>query len=1388
MFKISNSMTRIFLLGAIASLVACGGGGGTSKPPGSNASSAAPIASSQALSSSLPSVQSSSASSLSSAVPVESSLSSLHSSESSSRQSSRDQAPSSAPSSASSSEQVVIIPSSSSSSESPVSQSSASSDNNTESSLSSVLSSSVPSSSSVSSSVPSSVSSSLADVSSSSSGGISSSSLAEQSSSVSSVGQSSSSVEPSSSSEQGSSSTPALIGDPLSGQAYYKGTKPYNNGSYPLSCATCHGVDGSATQLTMGKRIDEIKDTYGEEKLSLSAYIAAKMPAANICTDSCAADVAAYIMNGFDAGLLVSSSSAPSSVASSSSVSSQSSSSSAPSINILFQESFEDVAINTQPAGWDNYISYNYNASNTTNGSNFALVDGSRSYSGSQSVLFRGDFAQIVRALPAGLDRVYLRAYVNLSQQMGGMTGDNHEHIMGIKKTPDDKSEIRVGQIKGTLGTNEYPSDNIAPQQAQWEKGKVLSPNTWYCIETSFVSHPVYDQLHMKVDGELVHSVTSVNDWQHSGSVGANWISDKLNYVMFGFQSYSGRRLDIWMDDIVVATEPVGCGDVSGGSSSQSSVVSSSSVPEVPSSSSSSVSSSVPSTTINLVAGKASFAGCAVCHGATGAGTGAGPKINPEKQVFTHSQLGGTETMESFIRKYMLATLQCTTTVDECVNNVSAYIRNGFSTEVRSSSSSVASSVGGNSSLSSSSASSISADGISYGPRSLRVLTRNEFANSVQDLTGVNIKAIDSSSFDTVPGDSLVGGFPNNTLTILSSSMMQSYSLVVGKVVDALAAQNFAGVVSCASMSVEECGAKLIAEFMPKVFRRPLTDDESRIYQTMFTPEYTGGDASEGIKLALKTMLTSPQFLYRDETGISAAEIANGASEPQYEAAGTAVEVFSTYPVKPSYHAGNNVPFSFTGTDLLDITAIGVKDGNGNWPTLNVTVGNKSFPILINANYAKQYKVLVSGVNGGQYMALVSSNGGCADCLILNSVKVSAAKKIEIFSPVVMDDDSFMLDQYQLASFLSFTYTGSTPDAALLSAAAEGKLQTGEQISTQVERLLATPKAKMHFGNFAAQWLRTDRILEVIKDTNVYPNFTNDVRQAMAQEVRELYTHVVLDEGEPFTSLFNGNFTIVNAALANFYGIPGVTGTHMRKVSNVNSRAGLVTAGAYLASYDHNLETAPILRAVGLRRQFLCHDVPAPPTGVSLTGDNVDELREKARVEWEAYLLAHNGKATSRLKYEFQTSAALCQTCHKEMINPLGGGMEDFDAVGLPQTTDYNQLTVNAIGALIGVNSLYDGQRIEFNGAKDLANKIAELDVTRQCFIDNHFRLAMGTSATYFDREKKSIVLSDAEKASYLREQKKLEDIMKANNNSTKAMLKALGSMDSVRYRKDVQR
>ena len=284
-------------------------------------------------------------------------------------------------------------------------------------------------------------------------------------------------------------------------------------------------------------------------------------------------------------------SSAPSSTASSSSV---------PNGNgVFFSEGFENGTVGAGPSGWSTFIGWIFNGNNNNQSSgNYALIDNSKSYNGSNSIHFRGgqNPAQIVRALPAGTQRLHMRAYVNLSKVLGNDPGDNHEHIMGIKRTQNADDEIRVGQIKGVLGTNHVPSDNIAPKMSQWNSGPQLSPNVWYCVETAYYADTAYDELRMWVNGSLVHSVTSANDW-NNGTLPANWLSDKFNYAMFGFHSFSGNTADVWMDDIVLSTEPIGCGTTLPTSSSSASSVASSVAP-----SSSSVASSVVSSVASSVA------------------------------------------------------------------------------------------------------------------------------------------------------------------------------------------------------------------------------------------------------------------------------------------------------------------------------------------------------------------------------------------------------------------------------------------------------------------------------------------------------------------------------------------------------------------------------------------------------------------------------------------------------------------------------------------------------------------------------------------------------------------------------------------------------------------
>ncbi len=1136
------------------------------------------------------------------------------------------------------------------------------------------------------------------------------------------------------------------------------------NTLYTSTCVGCHGEEGQG-RIT----IDASKTVFGDDDQALKDYIAARMPSYNpaLCDEDCATDIAAYIQTW----------------------PADDEDDDAPT-GVLFSESFENNAINSQPNGWDNLLSYVHNASNSKTSNVYALVDDSQAYSGSQAMHFRGGMTQIVRALPENTDHIYMRAFVRMDKQMGGVAGDNHEHIMGVKSTMDANNEIRIGQIKGVLGTNEVPTDNIAPTSDEWYAGKAMQANQWYCVETELNADADYDTLNMWVDGELVHSITSDSDW-NNGAMGPDWMADKFNYVMFGFHSFSANTPQVWMDDIVVSTEAIGCdplvtddddddgdtdngdGDSGNGDGDTDNGDGDSGNGDGDTDNGDGDSGNGDGDTDNDNAdaynGETLYDSmCAGCHGADGSGPVA---IDADKHIF-----GDNQSLTDYIATSMPIGNAAACDAD-CAADIAAYIDAWDDNDDTG-----------------------EAGDISYGPRLLRVLTEEEFTNSIEDLTGINIAdTFGNATLDAIPADSIVGGFANNTMANIDSGALQSYELVVDKLVDYLAENDFAPAIDCTQFDTGAiCAAYVIESYLPKVFRRPLTDDELETYQELLASDYSGGDAHESMALILRTAFTSPQFLYRDETGVSVADLESGTgADSEYEQSGDIQTLIdSSEPATLSIYNQKGSNASFSGDDLVVITLKATKGAeNGLWPTLAMQSNNVEIARMeITHTYDKTYTFHVTELSGNGYFAVINQQTGAPDeykgghDLIISRLEVSPAVKKEVVLPEEeLDDDAYVLTQYQLASYLAFTYTGSTPDDELLQAAARDELQTDEQIANQVERLLHTDRARDHFGDFAAQWLRTDRVLNITKDTELYPGFTPEVRKAMAEEVRDVFNHVVLDEQEPFTAMYDGSFTFANQVLADFYGFGGVTGDSMQKVTNLTDRAGLVTSGAFLAVHAHEQETGPILRAAYFRRQFLCQYVPAPPTGVAIDGTDFDAMREEARVEWEAYLEEHDGKATARRKYAFQTSSSSCQTCHAEMINPLGFGFEDFDAVGMPQAVDYNGLPVDASGTLFGVTATDDGDAITFDGAKDLAHSIAGLDTTRQCFVDTAFRLAMGTAPTWLDRTM-TIELSADEIANYTRETDELDQKMVESGNSTIELLKALGTMDSVRYRKNVER
>ncbi|HTF97231.1 MAG TPA: DUF1592 domain-containing protein [Cellvibrio sp.] len=596
------------------------------------------------------------------------------------------------------------------------------------------------------------------------------------------------------------------------------------------------------------------------------------------------------------------------------------------------------------------------------------------------------------------------------------------------------------------------------------------------------------------------------------------------------------------------------------------------------------------------------------------------------------------------------------------------------------------------SSVSSSSSSSVSSVCVgdscapTYADRSLRILSKNEYINSVNDLTGVNLATtLDAATLASIPADIIVSGFTNNSRAIINENSARAYESLASKIADAAATRSFSGIASC-SGTVAACGDAFVADFAKRAFRRPLTAEEKTSYLTFFSSSLGVSTTSDALKLALRAIFTAPQFLYRSEMGVKMADLRAG---------------------------------------TVDSSA-------------NITLND-----------------------------------------------------IPSTDRTALPDTAYVLTPYEIASFLAFTYTGSTPDATLMAAADSKALWTKTQIDTQVSRLLATTKARQHFGNFAVQWLGVEGLPYESRDPNRYPTFTTAVKTAMLDEVRAIYNDVVLD-GAPFGNLYSSSYTFANSALASFYGLStSGLGSSMSKVNTTN-RGGLLVSGAFMAQNAHFAKTAPILRSVRTRRAFLCHDVPNPPTGIAL-----DQLRDDQAKAFEALKASQGGNATARQEYHFLTGVSPCTNCHQKIINPLGFGFENFSPVGLPRTTDDNNLSVafqNDDGTLYGLTSMDDGKSLTFASGQDLGKQLIAspegYSQLRACFVQNNFRMAFGTGVTYFDRnlvgsDDKPIPLPLVHQQANANEVAALIQQMAANSDSPKAMLQSLGSLKSVRYRKD---
>ena len=242
----------------------------------------------------------------------------------------------------------------------------------------------------------------------------------------------------------------------------------------------------------------------------------------------------------------------------------------------------------------------------------------------------------------------------------------------------------------------------------------------------------------------------------------------------------------------------------------------------------------------------------------------------------------------------------------------------------------------------------------------------------------------------------------------------------------------------------------------------------------------------------------------------------------------------------------------------------------------------------------------------------------------------------------------YRLSDLDLASRLSFFLWSSIPDDELLRVAEQGRLRTPAVLRQQLRRMLADPKSEALVANFAGQWLYLRNLKNMVPLSTEFVDFDDNLRRAFERET-ELFFESVMRENRNVLDLMTADYTFVNERLAKHYKIPGIYGSHFRRVALADeARRGLLGKGAILMVTSHTDRTSPVVRGKWVLDQLL--GAPPPPMPA-----NVPPLDENAQQAGRVL--------TMRERMEVHRRNPVCANCHK-IMDPIGLAMENFDAVG----------------------------------------------------------------------------------------------------------------------------
>ena len=312
--------------------------------------------------------------------------------------------------------------------------------------------------------------------------------------------------------------------------------------------------------------------------------------------------------------------------------------------------------------------------------------------------------------------------------------------------------------------------------------------------------------------------------------------------------------------------------------------------------------------------------------------------------------------------------------------------------------------------------------------------------------------------------------------------------------------------------------------------------------------------------------------------------------------------------------------------------------------------------------------------------------------------------------PVDAPRRGFRVGDVDLASRLSFFLWGTPPDDELQTLAEAGRLSAGE-LERQALRMLADPRAAALGTRFAAQWFRLQDMDKVRPDPNFYPNYDENLAQAMRRETELFFTNLV-QENRSLFDLYRADYTFVNERLARHYGIPGVAGRQFRRVSYPDdTRRGILGHGSILVLTSLANRTSPVLRGKWVMEVLLGTPPPPPPPDVPSLESTED---------------AQDGRLlTTRERMELHRSNPSCNSCHR-LIDPIGLALDNFDVTA--------QWRLRENGAPLDTRGIfYDGTPV--STPRELVDALLARPIPLvRTFTENLLAFAIGRRVEHYDQ------------------------------------------------------